>query len=133
MARMIFINLSVFSYHMIVSFRPSIKRTLDGGIRVQSIFHGQSTPENFVTRFIGTSLLIVGDAKGKTGVNMIDLAKTVELGAGQIDHRKPWVLGNHEDGCLFGVDNMLSVWEEVLRRLTAAPEYSEVQNKEGVR
>jgi len=66
--------------------------------------------------FIGTSLLLIADKKGKVGVNMIDLAKTWEVPEelrATFDHRKPWVLGNHEDGCLFGLDNMIECWKAV--------------------
>lgn len=69
--------------------------------------------------FIGSSLLLVADGVGKTGVNIIDLAKTEERPLGMLDHRSKWVLGNHEDGCLFGLDNMISIWREVEELLRA--------------
>ncbi|XP_023222897.1 inositol-trisphosphate 3-kinase homolog [Centruroides sculpturatus] len=63
---------------------------------------------------IGSSLLIVHDGM-KVGAWMIDFAKTVSLPDGvTIDHRSPWVLGNHEDGYLFGLDNLISVLEDCL-------------------
>lgn len=29
------------------------------------------------------------------------------------DHRTPWVEGNHEDGYLYGLDQMIQVWTEL--------------------
>mmetsp|Transcript_74003 Transcript_74003/g.171679 ORF Transcript_74003/g.171679 Transcript_74003/m.171679 type:complete len:408 (+) Transcript_74003:179-1402(+) len=69
--------------------------------------------------FVGTSLLFVVDARGPTaGVALIDFAHTVPLPEGvSVDHRRPWEVGNHEDGILFGMDNMIQCWEMVLKRL----------------
>lgn len=64
---------------------------------------------------IGSSLLIIYTAE-KVGVFMIDFAKTLKLPESVvIDHRSSWSLGNHEDGYLFGLDNLISVLEEVSR------------------
>lgn len=63
---------------------------------------------------VGSSLLIVYD-KHKIGVWMIDFAKTVPLpDAIEIDHCSPWLKGNHEDGYLFGVENLINILEEIM-------------------
>ncbi|XP_064465964.1 inositol-trisphosphate 3-kinase homolog isoform X2 [Ornithodoros turicata] len=60
---------------------------------------------------IGSSLLIIHDG-WKAGVWMIDFAKTVPIPEGKsVSHRSSWVLGNHEDGYLTGLDNLISVVE----------------------
>ncbi|KAG0717688.1 Inositol-trisphosphate 3-kinase [Chionoecetes opilio] len=62
---------------------------------------------------IGSSILIIYDDE-KAGVWMIDFAKTVPVPEGiAITHRKPWTLGNHEEGYLTGIDNLIKVVEEV--------------------
>ncbi len=61
---------------------------------------------------IGSSLLIIHNGKN-AGVWMIDFAKTVAVPEGiTIDHKSEWVLGNHEDGYLFGLNNLISLLEE---------------------
>lgn len=50
----------------------------------------------------------------KVGVWLIDFAKTRAMPNGQrLTHRKPWEQGNHEEGFLFGLDNLVSTIEEV--------------------
>lgn len=62
---------------------------------------------------IGSSILIIYDDE-KAGVWMIDFAKTVPVPEDiTITHRKPWTLGNHEEGYLTGIDNLIKVVEEV--------------------
>jgi 1D-myo-inositol-triphosphate 3-kinase len=61
---------------------------------------------------IGSSLLIIHNGKN-AGVWMIDFAKTVSVPEGiTIDHKSDWVLGNHEDGYLFGLNNLISLLED---------------------
>eukprot|EP00440_Ansanella_granifera_P042680 gb/GFBE01046274.1/.p1 GENE.gb/GFBE01046274.1/~~gb/GFBE01046274.1/.p1 ORF type:complete len:431 (+),score=107.31 gb/GFBE01046274.1/:1-1293(+) len=64
---------------------------------------------------VGASLLFAVDAHGPTArVFMIDFAKSKTLPDGiTIDHRKDWVPGNHEDGIIRGVENLLRCWELV--------------------
>ena len=62
-------------------------------------------------QIIGSSLLIMYDKHDKSGVWMIDFAKTIPVEAGMVlNHRSPWQLGNHEDGYLSGVDSLIEVF-----------------------
>ncbi|XP_061929086.1 inositol-trisphosphate 3-kinase homolog isoform X2 [Apis cerana] len=62
---------------------------------------------------IGSSIFMIYD-NDKVGVWLIDFAKTRELPNGhRLTHRKPWEQGNHEEGFLFGLDNLISIIEEV--------------------
>lgn len=50
------------------------------------------------------------DKKGHTGAWLIDFSKTVPIKAGEkLTHRAEWAVGNHEDGFLFGIDNLIQV------------------------
>ncbi|XP_069108021.1 inositol-trisphosphate 3-kinase homolog [Argopecten irradians] len=63
---------------------------------------------------IGSSLLVMYDEEGHTGVWMIDFSKAMAIGDGiTLTHRKPWMLGNHEDGYLSGLDNLIKIFEEL--------------------
>ena len=61
-----------------------------------------------VIQIIGSSLLIVSD-NVRVGAWMIDFAKTLYVPDRLITHRDPWQLGNHEDGYLIGIDNLIKV------------------------
>lgn len=65
--------------------------------------------------FVGTSLLFVVDVEPiKVRIVMIDFAKVQVLKNGTtINHRDPWVMGNHEDRFLFGVDRCIECWQRV--------------------
>ena len=40
---------------------------------------------------------------------MIDFAKTLPFEDHNLDHRTEWIVGNHEDGYLTGIDNLVGV------------------------
>uniref|UniRef100_A0A0N4Z1M5 Kinase n=1 Tax=Parastrongyloides trichosuri TaxID=131310 RepID=A0A0N4Z1M5_PARTI len=65
---------------------------------------------------VGSSLLIVHD-RIKAGVWMIDFAKSNEVDDNLIlDHRRKWEVGNHEDGYLVGIDNLIKLIENINER-----------------
>lgn len=97
-------------------FLPSklehIKKIIDRLHRLRASL--QASPFFANHEVVGSSLLIVYD-ESKVGVWMIDFAKTVPLPNGiDIDHSSPWIKGNHEDGYLFGLDNLIDILEELL-------------------
>lgn len=59
---------------------------------------------------IGSSILILFDSHNNCGAWLIDFTKTM-LTDTILTHRDPWVLGNNEDGCLFGLDNLIQFFE----------------------
>lgn len=69
--------------------------------------------------FVGASLLLVAESDPpKVNVFLIDFAKTTPVPSGvKIDHRSQWVLGNHEDGFLTGLDNFIECWAKVVNVL----------------
>lgn len=63
---------------------------------------------------IGSSLLIIHDSS-KVGVWMIDFAKTLPLpGNLSVDHRREWSVGNHEDGYLRGLTNLIELVQQLI-------------------
>ena len=74
----------------------------------------ESSPFFRTHEVIGSSLLFVHDAQLNVNVWMIDFAKTMPVEDGiELTHRAIWQEGNHEDGYLFGLDNMISIWSDV--------------------
>ncbi|XP_066595893.1 uncharacterized protein [Prorops nasuta] len=63
---------------------------------------------------VGSSLLFVHDFKN-AGVWMIDFAKTLPLPPHlpRINHNTEWQVGNHEDGYLIGVNNLIDIFEDI--------------------
>lgn len=61
---------------------------------------------------IGSSLLFVHDEKNAS-IWMIDFGKTRPLPNGLvITHAEQWREGNHEDGYLIGIDNLICIFRE---------------------
>lgn len=62
---------------------------------------------------IGSSLLFVHD-ENNANVWLIDFAKTQSLPENtKVTHWKKWELGNHEDGFLVGLDNLIRIFESI--------------------
>ena len=62
-------------------------------------------------------MLFVHDA-GKANIWLIDFGKTVPTPANTtIDHATPWEVGNHEDGYLIGINNMIDIFTDLVRLL----------------
>lgn len=71
---------------------------------------------------VGSSVFMIYDDT-KVGAWIIDFAKTLPVPEGStVNHRQPWVQGNHEEGFLFGLDSLISVMEDVdVKQLPASP------------
>ncbi|XP_073834750.1 inositol-trisphosphate 3-kinase A-like isoform X3 [Musca autumnalis] len=62
---------------------------------------------------IGSSLLFVHD-RNQANVWLIDFAKTVHLPENHfISHSSTWKVGNHEDGYLIGINNLIEIYTEL--------------------
>lgn len=58
---------------------------------------------------VGSSIFMIYDDT-KVGAWIIDFAKTLPVPDGKVvNHRRPWVQGNHEEGFLTGLDSLISV------------------------
>jgi 1D-myo-inositol-triphosphate 3-kinase len=69
---------------------------------------------------IGSSLLFLYDKDNQANIWMIDFAKTISIKDGKLNHRSEWRLGNHEDGYLIGLDNLIQIFEELCSRNTTS-------------
>jgi 1D-myo-inositol-triphosphate 3-kinase len=89
---------------------------------------------------IGSSLLFVHD-RFNANVWLIDFAKTIKLPEEvKITHSSKWKVGNHEDGYLIGVNNLISIFMTMLEQQPVAvsppltlpdpPEIAEMQKHE---
>ncbi|KZC11299.1 Inositol-trisphosphate 3-kinase A, partial [Dufourea novaeangliae] len=83
-------------------------------VRLKNLRFKIEKSEYFKTHeIIGSSIFIIYD-DDKVGVWLIDFGKTQALPNGlRVTHRRPWEQGNHEEGFLFGLDNLISTVEEV--------------------
>lgn len=69
---------------------------------------------------IGSSLLFVHD-RTHASIWLIDFAKTISLPSNtQISHRNEWQVGNHEDGYLTGIENLIEIFDELLLTMSIA-------------
>jgi len=73
--------------------------------------------------FVGMSFLFIVEQYGPSAaVYFIDFAKTLPLPAGIcIDHNSLWKPGNHEDGILLGIDNLILCWKQAVAQLDKEP------------
>lgn len=89
----------------------------DKYVQKLNVIKGATESSNFFKshEVVGSSLLFVHDKSGNASVWMIDFGKTTPLPENQKNnHRDPWQEGdNLEDGYLFGLDNMIEVWNEL--------------------
>jgi 1D-myo-inositol-triphosphate 3-kinase len=71
----------------------------------------------FFVQIIGSSILFVHD-ETKASLWMIDFGKTRLLPDNiHITHLNSWIRNSHEDGYLFGIDNLILIFEEIIDEL----------------
>ncbi|CAG5131778.1 unnamed protein product [Candidula unifasciata] len=76
----------------------------------------ESIPFFNTHEIIGSSLLIMYDSSNHAGAWMIDFAKTIPISGVTVNHRSPWKPGNHEDGYLLGMDNLIEIFKDLVER-----------------
>lgn len=80
---------------------------------------------------IGSSLLFVHD-KNNASIWLIDFAKTVPLPSEvNISHFNEWVVGNHEDGYLIGINNLIEMFE-VVKELDHSSNIKRIENTHNI-
>ncbi|KAI9561627.1 hypothetical protein GHT06_012587 [Daphnia sinensis] len=86
--------------------RPSVKKELLTRLKhIRQKF--QESPYFQTHEVVGSSILIIYDSQ-HVGAWVIDFAKTLPLPDGlAVTHRQPWQQGNHEEGWLTGIDNLI--------------------------
>lgn len=63
---------------------------------------------------VGSSIFIVYDEE-HVGAWLIDFAKSRKLNDNiKVNHRRPWIPGNCEEGLLFGIDELIKVLEDII-------------------
>lgn len=73
---------------------------------------------------VGSSIFIVYD-ESHIGAWLIDFAKSRQLNENiQIDHRQLWIPGNCEEGLLYGIDQLINIFEEILTAQSNSTLYS---------
>lgn len=79
---------------------------------------------------IGTSLLFIHDDEN-ANIWLIDFAKTHSLPKNtQVTHLNKWELGNHEDGYLAGIENLIKIFESIAIPASVAQPQQERQPHE---
>ena len=72
-------------------------------------------------QLIGSSLLFVHDLNS-AGIWMIDFGKTTPIPDHiTIDHKTQWQVGNHEDGYLLGIENLIEIFSDIVSNLNSKP------------
>ncbi|CAH0393993.1 unnamed protein product [Bemisia tabaci] len=72
---------------------------------------------------VGSSILIIHD-NSKVGAWLIDFGKTRPVPDGlSVNHRTPWTPGNHEEGLLIGLDNLINIIENLKLKEVAVQVY----------
>lgn len=62
---------------------------------------------------VGSSIFIVYD-DDHAGAWLIDFAKSRQLNENvKVDHRREWIPGNCEEGLLYGIDELIKIFEEI--------------------
>lgn len=60
---------------------------------------------------------------------MIDFAKTVPVPENvSIDHNTTWKVGNHEDGYLIGLENLITIFESLVKDDNGNIEVERIEN-----